>query len=45
MNRRLSNSPATNRTRSLRGQESAFAMNVARGQEHQASTALKVFKI
>ena len=42
MNQRLSNAPTTHRTRSLREQESAFSTNVARGQEHQASTALKV---
>ena len=45
MNQRLSNAPTTHRTRSLREKESAFAMNVARRQEHQASTALKVSAI
>ena len=45
LNQRLSSAPTTHRTRSLREQESAFAMIVARRQEHQASTALKVSAI
>ena len=37
----LSNAPITHRTRSLREQKSAFAMNVPRGQEHQAHISLQ----
>ena len=42
MNQRFSNAQTTHRTRSLREQESALTMNVARRKEHQASTALQV---